>query len=226
MAEGKPSRLYGRSKGKTLRKEPQRLLHEALPKYAIAPEGAIDPAALFARAPSDIWMEIGFGGGEHLIGMAAAHPDVGFIGCEPFVNGVAKALAGAEAANLSNLRIDGGDALEVVARLPDASIGRLFVLFPDPWPKRRQNKRRIISDETLKAFARLLKPGGLFLFASDIDDYVGWTLARVLRSPDFAWRVGDWLQPWPGSPPTKYRLKAIREGRTPVFLTFVRNAPA
>ena len=224
MAEARASRLYGRSKGKTLRKEPQRLLSDVLPNYAIAPTGAMEPSAMFARPVAETWMEIGFGGGEHLVGMAAQHADIGFIGCEPFVNGVAKALAGAEAAKLDNVKIGMGDALETMARLPDASIGRLFVLFPDPWPKRRQNKRRIISDESLAAFARVLKPGGHFLFASDIDDYVGWTLARVLRSPDFSWEPGDWLAPWPGSPPTKYRIKAIREGRTPAFLTFVRGS--
>ena len=128
MAEGQSSRLYGRSKGKTLRKEPRRLLHEALPKYAIAREGAIDPTALFARAPSDIWMEIGFGGGEHLIGMAGAHPEIGFIGCEPFVNGTAKILSLIEAGAHDNIRLYCGDAVELLGWLPDASLARVDLL--------------------------------------------------------------------------------------------------
>jgi tRNA (guanine-N7-)-methyltransferase len=226
LSEPRGSRLYGRAIGKTLRKEPRRLIAEALPTLAIPTEGALSPASLFAAEMADVWLEIGFGGGEHLVGMAAAHPDVGFLGCEPFVNGVAKALAGVETSALANVRIHAGDAMQLVARLPEASIGRLFVLFPDPWPKRRHNKRRVISDESLAAFARVLRPSGALLFASDIDDYVGWTLARVLRSDGFVWKPADWLTPWPGSPATKYRQKAIREGRRPVYLTFERRAGA
>ena len=219
----KGSRLYGRAKGKSLRKEPQRLLAEGLPKLKIAREGPIDPRALFYGRIDDVWLEVGFGGAEHLVGLAAAHPDIGFIGSEPFVNGVAKAVAAVEGAGLSNVRIDDGDALNMIERLQAASIGRMFVLFPDPWPKRRHNKRRVISDESLAEFARVLRPGAELLFASDIDDYVGWTLARVFRSVDFTWDGGDWLTPWPGSPETRYRMKAIREGRTPVFLNFKRR---
>ena len=160
MGEPRGSRLYGRAIGKTLRKEPRRLIAETLPNLAVPTDGALAPVALFAKPMADLWLEIGFGGGEHLVGMAAAHPDIGFLGCEPFVNGVAKALAGIETGALANVRIHAGDAMELVERLPEASIGRLFVLFPDPWPKRRHNKRRVISDESLAQFARVLRPSG------------------------------------------------------------------
>lgn len=171
-------------------------------------------------------MEIGFGGGEHLIEAAKTHPDVGFIGCEPFVNGVAKALAAIQARSLTSIRLHPGNAADVLDRLPEASLGRVFLLYPDPWPKRRQHKRRFISDDSLRQLARVMRSGSELRFATDIDDYAGWTLARILRSPDFVWPAktsADWMEPSPGWRETRYEKKARASGRRPVYLTFIRR---
>jgi tRNA G46 methylase TrmB len=148
------------------------------------------------------------------------------IGCEPFVNGLAKALAGLAAENLGNLRLHNGEAQDVLAALPDSSLAGAYLLYPDPWPKRRHRKRRFVSDETLDALARTLRPGAELRFATDIDDYAGWTLARILRNPHFDWTATsarDWLTPWMGWSGTRYEEKALREGRKPAYLTFVRR---
>ena len=220
--EPRGSRLYGRSRGKTLRRDARERLQRLLPLLELNEEDAAAPAALFKKQTSDLWLEIGFGGGEHLVGQAAARPDVGFIGCEPFLNGVAKALSLVETLNLDNVRIFRGDALRLIARLPDASLGRLFVLFPDPWPKRRHNKRRVISEGSLAEFARALSAGAELRFATDVDDYAGWTLARALRSTAFRWRETGWNEPWPDAPQTRYQAKSLSHGRRPVYLTFER----
>jgi tRNA (guanine-N7-)-methyltransferase len=203
------------------------LLDELLPRLCIdLAAAASDADALFRPAPTDVWLEIGFGGGEHLIRTAAVRPDLGLIGCEPFVNGMAKALAAIEVHGLTNIRLYAGDAADLLGWLPSASIGRVFLLFPDPWPKRRQRKRRFISDENLAALARILRSGGELRFATDIDDYAGWALARILRSPDFAWTAeqsADWTEPWRGWQETRYEAKARRGGRHPLYLTFVRR---
>jgi tRNA (guanine-N7-)-methyltransferase len=173
-----------------------------------------------------VWLEIGFGGGEHLIDAAKTHPNVGFIGCEPFVNGMAKALAAIEAHGLTNIRLHAGDAIDMLGRLPSACLGRVFLLFPDPWPKRRQHKRRFVSEENLRTLARVMRTGSALHFATDIDDYAGWTLARVLRSKDFTWAAeqsADWTAPWAGWQPTRYEKKARASGRRPVYLTFTRH---
>jgi tRNA (guanine-N7-)-methyltransferase len=173
-----------------------------------------------------MWLEIGFGGGEHLAARASENPDVGFIGCEPFVNGVAKLLAAIEKQQLSNVRIRAGDARELIQAAPAASLSRIYVLYPDPWPKRRQRKRRLIEEETIAQFARVLRPGAEVRFASDIDDYAGWTLRRFLGHPDFAWdarRADDWRVPWAGWTPTRYEIKARAEGRPSAYLTFRRR---
>jgi len=187
----------------------------------------IDPATHFSERPAQIVLEIGFGGGEHLASEARAHPDAGFIGCEPFINGMAKLLGVVDAENLTNIRLWDRDATELLARLRPASIDLVYLLYPDPWPKRRQRKRRFVSESSLSALARVLKPGGEFRFATDIDDYAGWTLARCLASPDFAWsacRADDWRLPWPGwGAGTRYEAKALREGRRPTYLTFTRR---
>jgi tRNA (guanine-N7-)-methyltransferase len=215
--------LYGRRKGKSLRTNQARLLDELLPKLALPAEGLLDPGALFAAPMRELHLEIGFGGGEHLAREAAAHPDIGFIGCEPFINGVAKLLAQIDAQSLTNVRIHAGDARDILKRLSVASLDRVDLLYPDPWPKRRQRKRRFVSDETLAMLARCLRLGGTLRFASDIDDYTGWTLAHVLRNPDFHWyaRPADW-QAWPSWEPTRYERKAREEGREGVYLTFRR----
>ena len=201
------------------------LIAERLPKLEVAQGRIADCADLFPFSPTEIWLEIGFGGAEHLLAQAAARRDVGFIGCEPFINGVAKALAGIERDRLENIRLRAGDARELMARLPAGALSRIFILYPDPWPKRRQNKRRLISDAMIAELARVARPGAELRFATDIDDYAGWALRRFLRSDYFAWRAGDaddWRRPWADWPGTRYEAKAEREGRKPVYLTFSR----
>ena len=203
------------------------LMESLLPHLRIsreAPELAA-PQKLFAFAAREIWLEIGFGGGEHLAARAGANPDVGFIGAEPFVNGVAKLLALIEQQGLANVRICDDDARYMLENLEKSSISRAFVLYPDPWPKARHHKRRIISDAFLRELARVMKPGAEFLFASDIPDYCGWTLAHMRRNGSFEWlaeKALDWRQPPAGWPGTRYEAKALREGRTPCYLTFRR----
>lgn len=224
--DDKAAGFFGRRKGKRLRDEQAGRIERLLPALRLElGTGPMDTAALFAAPIDDLWLEIGFGGGEHLAATAAAHPGVGFIGCEPFLNGVAKLVGEVDQRGLANVRVHDGNASDVLARLPAASVGRVFLLYPDPWPKRKQRKRRFVSDKSLKALARVLKPGGEFRFASDIDDYVGWVLQRIARSPEFVWTAqtaDDWRQPFPGWPGTRYEAKAKREGRVPSYLTFRR----
>ena len=179
---------------------------------------------LFA-APREIWLEIGFGGGEHLAALAGSHRDIGFIGVEPFVNGVARLLSLAEAASLDNLRILSDDARLLLRALPDASIGRAFVLFPDPWPKLRHHKRRIVNPDTVRDLARVLQPGAELRLATDDADYARAMLESVLAEPRFAWpaeRSADWLVRPEDWPPTRYEEKALVAGRRPTYLRFVR----
>ena len=169
---------------------------------------------------------MGFGGGEHLAHEAGRFPEVGFIGCEPFLNGVAKLVERVEALGLDNVRLHAGDAGELLDAMPAACLDGADVFYPDPWPKRRQRKRRFLSEANLGRLARALKPGARLRFATDIDDYAGWVLARVLRSADLAWEArdaDDWRRPWDGWPSTRYEAKAIREGRPPAYLTFRRR---
>ncbi len=171
-------------------------------------------------------LEIGFGGGEHLIAEAERNPQSGFIGVEPFVNGMAKALSAIAAKGLGNIRLHFGDAIHVLDWLPPATIARLDLLYADPWPKRRHWKRRFVQDATVVAIARVLKPDGTFRFATDWPDYAAWTLQHLLRSSDFEWtaeRADDWRLPWPGFTSTRYEAKAKREGRTPCYLVFRRR---
>jgi len=174
----------------------------------------------------EVRLEIGFGGAEHLIGEARAHAGTGFIGCEPFVNGMAKALAAIDELALANVRLHDADAAELIDWLPARSLARIDLLYPDPWPKRRHWKRRFISDASVAKLARILRAGGEMCFATDWPDYAAWTLARFLRDDDFVWtaeRADDWRRPWPGFTRTRYEEKAIREGRTPCYLVFRRN---
>jgi len=217
--------LYGRSRGKALRSHRARLIAELLPRVAIDDAALFDPGRLFPFQLRELRLEIGFGGGEHLAARAREAPDVGFLGCEPFVNGVAKLLAAIEAEGLANIRIRMGDARALVEALPEASLSTIYVLYPDPWPKRRQNKRRLMSVETIAEFARVLKPEGELRFATDIDDYAGWTLSRMLASGAFRWdasRAEDWLEPWAGWSPTRYEAKARAEGRGSAYFSFFR----
>lgn len=219
--------LHGRRKGKPLRQHQTELIEQELPRLAaLGEKGLVDWRTAFDFTPRALRMEIGFGGGEHLIAQAAANRDVAYIGCEPFINGVAKLLARMEELGLNNMRVHPGDAVDVLRALPDACVEQIDLLYPDPWPKRRQRKRRFVSEETMADLARVLIPGGRWRFATDIDDYAGWTLARVLRSPDFTWTAqtsSDWVQPWPGFVQTRYEAKAVLAGRRPVYLTFIRN---
>ena len=220
----RPGAFFGRRKGKTLRAAQDLRIRTLLPTLRIAP--ALDPRRAFDPASRALWLEIGFGGGEHLAAQAERHPDIGFIGCEPFVNGMAKLLAVVEERHLRNVRVFDRDATELLPQLPPACLDRVYLLYPDPWPKRRQRKRRFVSDEALGALARVMRPGAEFRFATDIDDYAGWVLARVLRSPDLTWtarRADDWRKPFEGWPGTRYETKAKREGRVPSYLTFIRR---
>lgn len=219
--------FFGRRKSHALRKGREAALNDLMPKLRIGDDADVSvPAALFARPVTAVWMEIGFGGGEHLLQRAAENPDVGFIGCEAYIDGVARVVGEIVKQGGDNIRLFDGDAIELIERLPDASLDRIYLLYPDPWPKRRQRKRRFISDERLAELARILKSGGEFRFATDIDDYAAWGLARVQRSPDFVWpaeKAEDWLRPWDNWQSTRYEAKALREGRVPTYLTFVRK---
>lgn len=224
----RPGAFFGRRKGKALRAGQSRLFETLLPTLCLdlRSSAPLSLAALFPGAVREVRLESGFGGAEHLIAQASANPDCGFIGIEPFLNGMAKALAAIEARGLANVRLHHGDAVDLLAWLPDASLATVYLLYPDPWPKRRHWKRRFVQDRTVAEIARVLRPGGEFRFASDIADYAAWTLIRLLRSPDFDWtaeRADDWRKPWPDFEGTRYEAKAKREGRTPCYLTFRRK---
>ncbi len=202
-------------------------MESLLPRLAID-LGARPPdplAALFPTTVDDIGLEIGFGGGEHLAAQAVDRPRRGFIGCEPFVNGMAKALALIEARGVDNIRLHFGDASDLIAWLPEGALAGIDLLYADPWPKRRHWKRRFVQDASVIGLARVLRPGGEFRFVTDWPDYAQWTLARLLRSPHFVWtaeRADDWRRPWPGFTATRYEAKAKQAGRTPCYLVFRR----
>ncbi len=221
-------RFYGRRKGRPLRKGQQRLIDTLLQRLAIdlPASGTFDPRALFVRAPQEVWLEIGFGGGEHLAEQARANPQAGIIGCEVFLNGIATLLAQVAAQDLANVRIYPEDARDLLDRLPDASLDRAFLLFPDPWPKRRHAERRFIQTERLDQLARLLKPGAEFRVASDDPGYITWALAHLTAHPHFQWLAQgprDWRERPADWPPTRYEAKARREGRQPAFFRFRRR---
>jgi tRNA (guanine-N7-)-methyltransferase len=220
--------FFGRRKGHKLRAIQADLIETLLPRLAldITTAALSDLRDVFDRPLDDFRLEIGFGGGEHLIAEALAFPDTGFIGCEPYVNGMAKILAQIEAHNIGNIRLFAGDAAELLAWAPARSLSRIDLIHPDPWPKRRHWKRRFVQDATVLAMARVIKPGGEFRFVSDIDDYCAWTLAHLVRAPDFFWlaeRAVDWQKPWDGYTMTRYGRKAEREGRVAAYLRFRRS---
>jgi tRNA (guanine-N7-)-methyltransferase len=217
--------FFGRRKGHKLRSHQADLIEHLLPRLAldIAGPGPPDLGTLFDPPADEVRLEIGFGGGEHLIAEARAFPNAGFIGCEPYVNGMAKVLTQIEAHNLGNIRLFAGDATELLAWAPPHSLQRIDLIHPDPWPKRRHWKRRFVQDATVAAMARALKPAGEFRFVSDIDAYCAWTLAHLARSPDFVWtaeRASDWRQPWADYTLTRYGVKAERAGRQAAYLRF------
>ncbi|MFI4964433.1 MAG: tRNA (guanosine(46)-N7)-methyltransferase TrmB [Caulobacterales bacterium] len=218
-----PLRSYGRLKTRTIKPRQAALMESLLPGLR-PPAEPFDPRALMPGA-AQVWLEIGFGGGEHMAAQAALHPDVLTLGAEPFQNGVASALRHIDEAALTNVRVHDGDARELMAHLPDACLDRVFVLFPDPWPKARHNKRRIVQAETVAEFARLLKPGGRLRFASDWADYVDWSLQRFLAAPAFHW-TADQASDWRFAPAdhitTRYEEKRLGDC-APVFLDFLRT---
>lgn len=225
---GPKRRVYGRRKGRPLRPGRQALLDDLLPRVRVpVREGArIDPARLFEPAPSRVWLEIGFGAGEHLARQAAANPEVGFLGSEFFLNGVASLLRHIAEDGLENIRVWDEDARDLIDALPDAAIERVFLLFPDPWPKARHEDRRFVSQPNLDALARILTDGGELRIASDHPVYQAWTLEQLGERPDFeemrrhagAWpdRPADW-------PETRYEAKAIRQGRQCLYLAYRRR---
>ena len=219
MSEAGPRfQFYGRRKGHALRRHHLALVDDLLPGLRV---NLTDPLKDTAEPR---WLEIGFGGGEHLAHQAELHPDVSFIGAEPFVNGVAKLLALIEDKALANIRIHDADARYLLEALPDASFVRVYLLYPDPWPKARHNKRRFVCPENLAHIHRVLVPGGLFLFASDIADYVNWTREHISAHGGFA-EEGDPTQPYENWIQTRYEAKARREGRGSDYLRFRRLTP-
>jgi len=219
--------FFGRRKGHKLRARQADLIESLLPRLAVEIAGTppADLTTLFAPRVEQVRLEIGFGGGEHLAVEAGEFPGTGFIGCEPYVNGMAKILSQIEARGIRNIRLFAGDAAELLAWLPLHSLSRIDLIHPDPWPKRRHWKRRFVQDATIAAMARVLQPGGEFRFVSDINDYAAWTLSHLLHSPDFVWtaqRADDWRLPWAGFTMTRYGRKAEREERKATYLRFRR----
>ena len=220
--------LYGRRHGKRLKPSQQRLLAELLPRLRLA---GVSPAENRERRPlahealfadrRQLWLEVGFGGGEHLAHVARANPGLGLVGCEPFVNGVAKALAAIEAAGVDNVRLHPGDARDLIELLPAGAVGRVFLLYPDPWPKARHARRRFASRENLALLAPAVMPGAELRLATDIEAYAEHALAEVAASP--GWRtVADGLELWADWPGTRYEAKALEAGRRPRYITVVR----
>ncbi len=233
--DGAPWRnFYGRRHGKKLRKGHEELIETRLAE--LAPPGIsweenpdrhpIDLEDLFPGR-REVWLEIGFGGGEHIVAQATRYPEVGFIGAEPFINGVAKLLAEIERSGLTNLAVTDQDARHVMDVLPAGSISRVFLNYPDPWPKTRHHKRRFVNSDNIDQLAVVMAPGAELRVATDIPDYVRHTLLHLTRDSRFRWRVdrpGDWRNPWEDWPSTRYEAKALREGRRPHYLTFLRSA--
>jgi tRNA (guanine-N7-)-methyltransferase len=220
--------LYGRRRGHKLRQGQSLLMHELLPRLAVSlPEhGALDPSRLFDLPCDDLWIEIGFGGGEHLATQALVLPQIGMIGCEVFETGLAKLLGEIARRQIGNIRIFADDARLLLAALPDASVGRAFILFPDPWPKQRHHKRRMVSAETLATLGRIMKDGAELRLATDDLGYLRWMLALVTVHPDFEWLVkgpADWRTRPADWPQTRYEAKALAAGRRPAFLRLRRR---
>ena len=220
---------YGRRRGRPLRSGRRELLEELLPAIEArlpADAAPLDPAALFDRPVRDVWLEIGFGSGEHLAAQAAAHPEVGLIGCEPFLPGVAGLLAHVQEGGLGNIRVVPGDARPLLWRLLPDSLGRVFILFPDPWPKLRHHRRRIVAPLVLDRLALAMRTDAELRVATDDIDYLRAILATVLDHGAFRWQVGgptDWRERPSDWPPSRYEQKALRQGRAPHYLRFIRR---
>ncbi|MBO6783900.1 MAG: tRNA (guanosine(46)-N7)-methyltransferase TrmB [Alphaproteobacteria bacterium] len=221
-------RFHGRRRGRRLRPGLERLLETALPGVSVdLPDGGapVDPRTFFDREVRDVWLEIGFGAGEHLAWQAERHPDVGMIGAEPYLNGVARLLAAIERQGLGNIRILADDVRPLLDRLPDASLGRGFILFPDPWPKTRHHARRIVNPGVLDTLARTLGEGAELRLATDDQDYLVWMLRHMEAHPAFDWlaeRADDWRVRPDDWPDTRYESKNRSGGPGPTFLRYVR----
>ena len=227
-AAAPPRRVYGRRRGRPLRHGQQALKATLLPRFRVAlPEaGQLDPATLFPATPAAVWLEIGFGAGEHLAAQAAHSPEIGFIGCEVFENGVARLVGEIARRDLRNVRIFPDDARLLLDALAPASLARVFILFPDPWPKQRHRKRRLVAPATLERLAAIMRPGAELRLATDDRDYLVWMLEHVTAHPAFRWLArgpADWRERSPDWPPTRYEEKARAAGRAPAFLRFVRE---
>jgi len=221
--------FYGRRRGRPLRVGQRDRQQHLLPRlsFAMPEDGQLDPASLFPAECREVWAEIGFGGGEHLADQAERHRDVGFIGCEVFENGVAKLLGEIERRGLDNVRIFADDARPLLAALPPRSIGRVFILFPDPWPKARHHKRRLVAPATLDRLAEIMTDGAELRLATDDPGYQSWMLEHATRHPAFRWtarRADDWRERPDDWPATRYEQKARKAGRTPIFLRLERRA--
>src|SRR5262245_48519561 len=220
---------HGRRQGRRLRVGRKLLVDDLLPRIRLAlppDDRPFDPRPQFSPPPRDLWLEIGFGAGEHLAGQAARHRDIGFIGCEVFLNGLASALAHIDREKLGNVRLLHEDARGLLPRLPEGSVQRVYLLFPDPWPKRRHRERRFTGRANLDALARIMADGAELRIASDDMGFIRWTLEQARLHPDLAWqaqRPQDWRQPPGDWVATRYQEKAVKAGRSPVFLTFQRR---
>lgn len=223
-----PRAFFGRRAGKKLHKGQQALFETLLPDITVDISAPLDPHEIFPNARR-IHLEIGYGGGEHLARIAQENPDDGFIGCEVFTGGIGKLLEAIDTGGIENIRLFPDDVIKLLAVMPDACLDALYVLYPDPWPKPRHHKRRLIQFPVLAEFARVLKPGGTFRFATDIEDYANWTLAHILRTDAFSWPLqspGAWHTPYRGWHPTRYEQKARRQGRMHSFyFEFLHSAP-
>ena len=223
--------FFGRRRGRALRAGQRALLGELLPRVALTspPSGRLESGTGLWAPGQPVWLEIGFGAGEHLAAQAEHHREISLIGCEVFENGIAKLLARIERQRLDNVRVFADDARLLIAALPPSSVDRVFILFPDPWPKERHKKRRLVSGETLDRLAAIMRGGAELRLATDDPDYVSWMLERVTRHPAFEWlarRPADWRERPTDSPPTRYEEKARAAGRAPYFLRIIRRPGA
>lgn len=226
---GEPRAFFGRKSGKRLYAHQRDLFDRLLPERAISlpKTGQLDLANLFPNQSDALIMEVGYGGGEHLARKAVQNLKTNFIGCEVFTGGIGKLLEKINKANSQNVRLFSDDAIKLLNVLPDAVLDETYLLYPDPWPKKKHHKRRFVSHLTLDALARVTKPGGKFHFATDIEDYANWTLAHILRHPDFSWQLtepGAWHCPFKGWEPTRYEQKAREQGRLKsYYFTYLRH---
>ena len=222
-------RVYGRRQTRSLSAGKKTLFDQSLAQLQIPADllkrGKITAPDLFSKPVTGLWLEIGFGNGEHLKLEMLAHPDTGFIGAEPFINGMAGFLKSIEGEDQSNVRVYMDDAMTVVDALADASLDGIFVLNPDPWPKKRHHKRRIIQPDHVTKFARIIKPGGKLIMTTDIDELAEWMCTHAANNPDFCWTANtpkDWQTPPAGWIPTKYERKGAAKGRNQTYLVFER----